>query len=143
MGRRFTWRHRDLCRRSLVPDQCECRSVLRHRADPGLGLSAAHLARHPRAAGNLPRAVSVNWQQKYVGLPFKDFGRDFGGVDCWGLVRLVLARECGVAVPTYGEISARDLIRVTSTIAHDADADPWLPVARQDVRPFDVVLMRG
>lgn len=85
----------------------------------------------------------MNWQEKYVGLPFKDFGRDFGGVDCWGLVRLVLARECGIDVPTYGEISARDLIRVTSTIAHDSDADPWLPVERHAVKPFDVVLMRG
>lgn len=39
------------------------------------------------------------WAAGYVGLPYAPHGRDAAGVDCWGLVRLVLAREFGVRVP--------------------------------------------
>src|SRR5262245_29956264 len=87
--------------------------------------------------------VIMKWAEKYVGLPFKDFGRDFGGVDCWGLVRLVLARECRIDVPSYGEISASDLIKVTSTIRADANSEPWRAVERDELQAFDVALMRG
>jgi cell wall-associated NlpC family hydrolase len=85
----------------------------------------------------------MRWMEKYVGLPFKDFGRDFRGVDCWGLVRLVLARECGIIVPSYGEISATDLIRVTSTIKTNANIEPWREVKRNELQAYDVALMRG
>ena len=85
----------------------------------------------------------MRWMEKYVGLPFKDFGRDFGGVDCWGLVRLVLARECGIDLPSYGEISARDLMRVTATIKHDSSGEPWREVNRSELKAFDVALLRG
>ena len=83
------------------------------------------------------------WTERYVGLPFTDFGRDFNGVDCWGLVRLVLWKEAGVEVPTYGEISAHDLIRVTQTIEMESSIEPWHPVERDELKPFDVALMRG
>jgi len=85
----------------------------------------------------------MRWAERYVGLPFKDFGRGFSGVDCWGLVRLVLKNECNVEVPSYGEISARDLVRVTSTIASESNCDPWRPVDHGELQPFDVALMRG
>lgn len=83
------------------------------------------------------------WAAKYVGLPFVDFGRDFTGVDCWGLVRLVLMEEAHIDVPTYGEISAHDLIKVTQTISSESSIDPWRPVQRNELQAFDLALMRG
>lgn len=76
----------------------------------------------------------------YVGLPFVDGGRDFKGVDCWGLVRLFLSREAHIDVPSYGEISASDLI-VSKTIRDESTKEPWADVA--DARRFDVLVMRG
>lgn len=39
----------------------------------------------------------------FVGLPFRDHGRDRAGADCWGGVRLVLAELRGIVLPDYGD----------------------------------------
>ncbi len=43
--------------------------------------------------------AAASWAKAYVGLPYRAHGRDMAGVDCWGLVRLVMAREFGVDLP--------------------------------------------
>ncbi len=40
------------------------------------------------------------WTEKYVGIPYRDHGRNLeGGLDCWGLVRLVLEEEADIKMP--------------------------------------------
>lgn len=34
----------------------------------------------------------------YVGWPYKEFGRDRRGIDCWGVVRLWLREQAGIVV---------------------------------------------
>lgn len=83
----------------------------------------------------------MQWASKYVGLPYIDRGRTFAGVDCWGLVYLIMRREKGIELPSYGDISAHELIKVTRTIRDKSGAEPWHPV--NEPRAFDVALMRG
>lgn len=86
------------------------------------------------------------WARAYIGLPFKEKGRDRDGVDCWGGVRLVLLEQAGIETPAYlagyegtGRADAEDIARLIAgglpdylEIPRDAGAE----------RPLDVVLMR-
>ncbi len=40
------------------------------------------------------------WAGRYIGLPFAEHGRDRGGIDCWGLVRLTLLETVWTALRT-------------------------------------------
>lgn len=79
------------------------------------------------------------WAEKYVGLPFVDGGRDFTGVDCWGLVKLILQTECGIEVPSYGDIGAAELLKVASMVSDETKKEPWHPVII--AQAFDVAVM--
>src|SRR3972149_6629074 len=82
------------------------------------------------------------WAARYVGIPFADAVEESaGGLHCWGLVRLVLAREAGFELPAYGEIGARELA-APAFFAGGPPREPGLPVAGPP-RALDVALMRG
>ena len=82
------------------------------------------------------------WAARYVGIPFADAVEESaGGLHCWGLVRLVLARAAGLDLPAYGEIGARELAAL-ALFAGEAAREPWLPVMGPP-RALDVALMRG
>lgn len=84
-------------------------------------------------------SVARPWWERYIGLPFGD---QPGEVTCWGLVVEIYRRELGIELPLYGEISARDLIRVAQAMRHgDRVEDGWRVVAPPQA--FDVVAMSG
>lgn len=72
------------------------------------------------------------WWGRFVGLPYAQ-------VHCWELVRQVYADRLGVVLPSYGEISAADLVRVARAI--EVGQEAWVSVTDPD--ELDVVLMRG
>lgn len=83
-----------------------------------------------------------DWVSTYIGLPFKEHGRDRQGVDCWGLVRLVLGEQFAVHLPSYADgygstEDAEDIGRLVQ-----GEMDPWRDIAQAEERPGDVVLMR-
>lgn len=41
---------------------------------------------------------------KYINLPFKDLGRSFDGVDCYGLVALIYEQELDIIIPDYTDL---------------------------------------
>ena len=83
-----------------------------------------------------------DWVNAYVGLPFKEHGRNREGVDCWGLVRLVLAERFGRRLPSYadGYASTGDAADIGRLIR--GEMGPWRPVPERGEQAGDVVLMR-
>lgn len=89
------------------------------------------LPRHPPA-----------WVGGYIGLSFRSGGRTRDGLDCWGLVRLVLAERFGIDVPSYADAygDAHRALDVAPLI--DAHRDDWVAVPKGAERLGDAVLLR-
>lgn len=82
----------------------------------------------------------MDWWSDYVGLPFLDGGRGPHAYDCWGLVVRVYQDRLGITLPSYGEISAHDLVRIARAMEAGKD-DGWQPVTSP--KALDVALMRS
>lgn len=81
-----------------------------------------------------------SWVESYIGLPFREHGRGRDGVDCWGLVRLVLAAQFDIDLPAYvtGYASTEDAADIARLIR--GEMGPW--VETKTSRLGDAVLMR-
>lgn len=61
---------------------------------------------------------------KYIGLPYKDNGRDEAGVDCWGLARLFYKQELNIDLPSYDDLYTTSYDPAVSQ-AISAHKDNW------------------
>ena len=59
---------------------------------------------------------------EWLRIPYRDYGRDYSGADCWGLVRIVRASIRGDSLPSFGSISPDNKAELT-TAAHDVVKD--------------------
>lgn len=75
--------------------------------------------------------------EKYIGLPYKDNGRDTNGIDCWGLARLFYKEQLNIELPSYSDqyIGATNSNTKELILTH---RDSWELV--QDPKPGDLVL---
>ena len=86
-----------------------------------------------------------SWAAGYVGIPSLDIGRSRAGCDCWGLVRLVLAEQAGLQLPSlatcYG--SEANAAGVGDAIAAERHSGAWDRIDAGAEQSFDVVEMSG
>ena len=82
------------------------------------------------------------WAGRYIGLPFRDHGRDRSGLDCWGLVRLVLSGQFGIAMPSLAAAYEHTLALddISSVIAREIPH--WQEIAAGQERCGDVIVLR-
>lgn len=85
----------------------------------------------------------MSWSNRYIAFPYEDMGRSETGCDCWGLARLVYARELGIALPSYSGdyVSAEEFAETDALISSKLEAKTWHLQAQP--APFDLLLFRA
>lgn len=83
-----------------------------------------------------------DWASEYIGIPWKDKGRDHDGCDCYGLLRLVKGEKEGVWIPSLVEdyITAVDLKDVGALMRGEIHRR-WLPIDAKEARCFDAAMI--
>lgn len=71
-------------------------------------------------------------------IPFADFGRDWDGCDCWGIVRLIYKEELGIELGLYGGITVHDVMKVVRNFNREF-RENWSKVSEPVA--FDVAAM--
>ena len=86
--------------------------------------------------------AAPNWVHELIGIPFVEKGRTPAGCDCWGVVRLALARGFGVSVPDYAEDYPTTTDRDEIAALMRGEALGWTDCPLAEAQPGDVVLFR-
>jgi cell wall-associated NlpC family hydrolase len=67
----------------------------------------------------------------FIGIPYRDKGRDRAGCDCWGIVKLALAEMAGIALPDYSDAYTRAGDHTSVALAVESGLkDGWARVER-------------
>lgn len=85
----------------------------------------------------------MRWIERYMGIPFVDDGMTITGLNCYGLVRLVLLEQAGVEIPPYHELTAEQMMAAAEEISSRSLAPPWHPVEIGQEKAFDIVVLRA
>jgi probable lipoprotein NlpC len=83
------------------------------------------------------------WVGRYIGVPFRDLGRDRTGFDCYGLVCDVYQEIFGVSLPSYtGHYGThRDRLAVARVFFEEALSARWVRVPLTAATAPDVLTM--
>ena len=63
--------------------------------------------------------MTIDAIQSYVGLPYKELGREKPALDCWGLIYHVYREQLGIELPLFDDKTAAHLARIAQGGADD------------------------
>jgi cell wall-associated NlpC family hydrolase len=78
--------------------------------------------------------VIPSWASEYVGIPWVPKGRDRSGLDCWGLLRLVMAERYGVPLPAFTDADPAEREEIAALLIGNIPKTGWTlidPPARE------------
>lgn len=83
-----------------------------------------------------------HWSEPYIGLQWAPVGRAQGGVDCWGLVRLIYGEVAQIDLPAFEGVyvTAEERADIASLVADQRESGPWVEVRADQAADFDVVV---
>jgi len=86
--------------------------------------------------------ADLHWSAAYIGLPYREFGRDRRGLDCWGLACLVYREQLGIDLPSYAEryTSVEEHTELSAIIGDATGSATWTRVDRPEI--YDVAVFR-
>lgn len=79
---------------------------------------------------------------RFVGLSYVDCGRNFKGVDCYGLLWLVYYEVLKIELQSYHTRYVTSVDRKATAALIAGELDPWLEITDGSEMPFDAMLMR-
>lgn len=82
--------------------------------------------------------------RKYIGIPYKFNGRDFNGVDCFGLVKLFYENELNITLPDYpSELQVSNLQVVRNSDLFIVNIyKQFTKIDRKEVKYGDLILIK-
>lgn len=92
------------------------------------------------------RPEAPAWVRDYVGIEFRERGRDRAGLDCWGLIRLVYGERYAIALPSLADrySGVGDSAAIRNLVDHETlTRAVWQPLPVAHAREGDVLLVRA
>jgi len=78
--------------------------------------------------------------KKFIGLPYKYLGRDFDGVDCYGLLFLIYKHVLGIDLPEYSNFYTQDWYKTEDHIVDQFHT--FMEKIDPPYKKFDGILLR-
>lgn len=72
--------------------------------------------------------IDINPFDPYIGIPFKDRGRDRNGIDCWGLFVLVYREMFHIELPEYNGLYSTTADREATSALIEGNMGPWTEI---------------
>lgn len=80
---------------------------------------------------------------KYINLPYREFGRDFDGVDCYGLITLIYNNELGIIIPDYTDLlcsKTRHNLKEKQDHILNSIGIKWVPLKNDKFKVYDALV---
>jgi cell wall-associated NlpC family hydrolase len=84
----------------------------------------------------------MEWVREFIGIPYKDKGRDYDGADCWGLAFLVSRDVFARTLPYLGDNYTSVLMLDEVHKTFKDTSTEFTKIAEDERQPGDLIVFR-